>query len=433
MDVRLNNLENSRVELVIKVNKESFCDALRRVFRSSVSKYNVPGFRRGKAPFNVFKKMFGLEVLYSDAANFIIDKTYREVINEKNIQVVDYPEINVIKCDENEDFEYRAVVYIKPDVKLGKYRGIELDDVKYEVTEDDINDELKSIQSKNSRILSKKSGVVENGDIVTIDFKGYVDGKIFEGGEGKDYNLIIGSGTFIDNFEEQLIGRSKGEEICVDVTFPEDYNVDKLRGKKARFEVKINDIKIRELPDIDDDFAKSFSEFNTLDDLKNDIYTKLEKKNNDKRDSELENQLIKKVCESAEVYIPAPMVETEIDKLVQDFETKIKYQGVTLENYCKHYGITLEDIRSNFRDRANKQVLSSLVLEKISMDENIHASEDEIHDKALSLSQLYSQDDEKIRSIKDNLIKTHKKYLEQEVIFSKTIKFLLNESIGIFK
>lgn len=428
MNVRLNSLENSRVELVIKVDKEEFIDALQKAFKRNVSKYNVPGFRKGKVPFNIFKKMFGSEILYNDAANFVIDKTYREAVNDNNIEVVDYPEIDVTKCVEGEDFEYTAVVYVKPEVKLGQYKGIEIKDVKYDVADEDIDNELKAIQNKNSRLLSKEDGVVEDGNVAIIDFKGYVDGKAFEGGESKDYSLTIGSKTFIDNFEEQLIGKSKGDDVEVSVKFPEDYNAEELKGKDAKFEVKIKDVKINELPDLDDEFAKSFSEFDTLDDLKSDIRSKLEEKNENKRKYELENQIIEKVCENAEVYIPEPMVESEIDKFIQDFEVKIKYQGITLENYCKHYGISLEDIRNNFRDRASKQVLSNLVLEKISQSENIQVNDKEIDDKALELAKMYSQDEERIVKIKDNLLKTHRKSLEQDMILSKTIEFLLNES-----
>lgn len=433
MNVRLNNLENSRVELVIKVDKEEFIDALQKAFKKNVSKYNVPGFRKGKVPFNIFKKMFGSEILYNDAANFVIDKTYREAINDNNIEVVSYPEIDVTKCVEGEDFEYTAVVYVKPEVRLGQYKGIEVKDIKYEVTDGDVDSELKLIQNKNSRLLSKEDGVVEDGSVAIIDFKGYVNGKAFEGGESKDYSLTIGSSTFIDNFEEQLVGKSKGDCVEVEVKFPEDYNAEELRGKQARFEVKIKDVKITELPNLDDEFAKSFSEFDTLDALKSDISSRLEEKNESKRRYELENQIIEKVCENAEVYIPEPMVESEVDRFVQDFEDKIKYQGITLENYCKHYGISLEDIRNNFRDRASKQVLSKLVLEKVSQSENIQVDDKEIDDKALELAKMYSQDEERIVRIRDNILRTHRESIEQDIMLSKTIEFLLNESKKILE
>lgn len=433
MNIQLNDLENSRVELIVKIDKEEFCDAVQKSFKKNVSKYNVPGFRKGKVPFRIFKQMFGSEVLYNDAANLIIDRTYRKAIEENKIEVVDYPDINVITCNENEDFEYKATVYVKPKVKLGLYKGIEIEEVKYNVSEDDVNRELENLREKNSRIVSKESGSIENNDIAVIDFKGFIDDEAFEGGEGKNYDLTIGSKTFIDNFEEQLIGKNKGDEVIVNVKFPDDYNVENLKGKLAKFEVKINDVKVKELSNLDDNFAKNFSEFDTLDDLKNDIENRLKSNNENKQKYEFENSLIEKICDNVEVYIPEPMIESEIDRFVDDFGKKIQYQGISLDKYCQYYGITLDDIRGNFRDRAYKQVLSSLVLEEISKVENIGVSDSEIENKALELSKEYSQDQEKIDSIKNNLLNTYKSSLEKDILMSKTIEFLVKESKKINK
>lgn len=433
MNIQLNDLENSRVELVVKVDREEFCDAVQKSFRKNVSKYNVPGFRRGKVPFNIFKKMFGSEVLYNDAANLIIDKTYRNAIEENKIEVVDYPSIDVITCNENEDFEYKAVVYVKPKVKLGLYKGVEVEDIKYEVSDDDINRELESLREKNSRIISKENGIIENNDIAVIDFKGFIDNEAFKGGEGKNYELTIGSKTFIDNFEEQLIGKCKGDDVIINVKFPEDYNVEDLRGKLAKFEVKINDVKIKELSELNDSFAKNFSEFEKLDDLKKDIENRLRINNENRQKYELENSVIEKVCNNVEVYIPEPMIENEIDRLVEDFRKKIQYQGISLDKYCQYYGITLDDIRGNFKDRAYKQVLSNLVLEEVSRVENIKVSDDEVENKALELSKEYSQDQDKIDSIKNNLLNNYKNSLERDVLLYKAVDFLVKESKKITK
>lgn len=428
MNVQLNNLENSQVELIVKVGKEEFCEALQKAFKKNVGKYNVPGFRRGKVPFSIFKQMFGTEVLYNDAANLVIDKSYRNAIEENKVEVVDYPNIELITCNENEDFEYKATVYVKPQVKLGDYKGLGIEEVKYEVSKEDIDKELDSLRGKNVRLISKEEGKVEENDIAIIDFKGFVDDKAFEGGEGKNYSLTIGSKTFIDNFEEQLIGKSKGEEVVVNVTFPEDYNVDNLRGKPAKFEVKINDIKVKELPELNDEFAKNFSEFNTLDELKNSIESKLKTSNENKQKYELENSIIEEVCENAEVNIPNPMIESEIDRLIEDFENKIKYQGISLDKYCQYYGISLEDIRNNFRDRASKQVLSNLVLEEISKQENIKVEEEEVNNKALELAKMYSQDEKQVDAIKQTLLHSHKNSLERDLTFTKTIEFLVDKN-----
>lgn len=428
MNFKLNDLDNSRVEIIVKVSKEDFCSAVQQSFKKNVSKYTIPGFRKGRAPFAVFKRMFGTSVLYEDAANLIIGKTYKEIVEENKIDVVDYPQIDVVTCNEDEDFEYKAVVYVKPKVKLGEYKGIEIEEVKYEVTDEEVNKELENLREKNSRLVSKESGNIENGDVAIIDFKGFIDSKAFEGGEGKNYSLTIGSKTFVDTFEDQLIGKSKGEEVVVNVRFPEDYNAENLRNKDAKFEVKINDVKFKELQELDDNFAKNFSEFETMDELKNDIKTKLKTNNENKSKHEFENALIEKVCENSEVYIPEPMVESEINRLVEEFEKKIQYQGINLEKYCQYYGITLDDIRLNFKERAQKQVLSSLVLEEISVVENIKVSENDLEEKALELAKVYSQEEDKINAIKDNLLNSYKDSLEKDLILSKTIEMLVNES-----
>lgn len=428
MNIQLNNLENSRVEFLVKVDKEEFNEALMNAFKKNVSKYNIPGFRKGKVPFNIFKKMYGVEVLYNDAANILIDKTYKQAIEEKNVEVVDYPEIEVLNCNENEEFEYKAVVYVKPEVKLGTYKGVEVKEEKYEVTDEDIDLELQSLREKNSRLISKEDGKIENENIAIIDFKGYIDDVAFEGGEGKDYSLAIGSKTFIDNFEDQLIGKSKGEKVTVNVEFPENYGVEELKGKPARFEVEIKEVKVKELPELDDNFAASFSEYSTLEELKNSIKEKLTADRENRQKLEFENSVIEEVCKNAEVYIPEPMVESEIDRLVQDFENKIRYQGIDLDKYCKHYGITLDDIRNNFKDRARKQVLSNLVLEEISKVEKIEASEEELNEKALELAKMYSVEEDKLDTIKDSLLKMYKSSLEKDIVFTKTVDFLVKES-----
>lgn len=433
MNFQLNDLDNSRVEIIVKVSKEKFCDAVQQSFKKNVSKYSIPGFRKGKAPFAIFKQMFGTASLYDDAANLIIGKTYKEIVEENKIEVVDYPQIDVITCNEKEDFEYKAVVYVKPKVKLGLYKGVEIEEIKYEVTDEDVNKELENLREKNSRLVSKENGSIENNDVAIIDFKGFVGDEAFEGGEGKDYSLTIGSKTFIDTFEEQLIGKSKGEEVIVNVKFPEDYNAENLRGKDAKFEVKINDIKIKELQELNDNFAKNFSEFETINDLKNDIKGKLITSNENKSKYEFENSLIEKICENAEVYVPEPMVENEINRLVEEFEKKIQYQGINLEKYCQYYGITLDDIRSNFKERAEKQVLSNLVLEEISKVEDIKVSENDLEEKALELAKVYSQEEDKIETIKTNLLNSYRSSLEKDLVFSKTIEMLVNESKKISK
>lgn len=427
MNVQLNNLENSRVEFIIKVDKKEFSEAIQMSFKKNVSKYNVPGFRKGKIPFEIFKKMIGIEVLYNDAANSVIDKTYKNAVEDYKVEVVDYPSIDIINCRGGEDFEYKAIVYVKPNVVLGEYKCLDVEEVKYEVNDSDIEQELQNLREKNARLVLK-DGNVENGDVVVIDFKGFVDNEPFDGGEAKDYNLVIGSNSFIDTFEDQLIGKSKGDKVDVNVVFPIDYGVDKLKGKEAKFEVNINEVKVKELEELDDNFAKTYSEFNTLDELKNSIKEKKIKENDTKQKYEFENSVIEKVCSNSEVDIPEPMIQSEIDRLVHDFENKVRYQGTTLDQYCQYYGIGLDDIRNNFRDRAKKQVLSNLVIEEISKKENISVNGDELDVKALELARMYSQDEEKISSIKESLLATYRDSLEKDIIMSKTIEFLVDQN-----
>lgn len=427
MNVQLNNLENSRVEFVIKVDRKEFDDAIQMSFKKNVSKYNVPGFRKGKIPFKIFEQMVGIEVLYNDAANIVIDKTYKNAIEDNKIEVVDYPNIEIINCKLGEDFEYKAVVYVKPEVVLGEYKGLDIEEVTYDVSDSDIDQELQNLREKNARIVLK-DGAIEEGDIAVIDFKGFVDNKPFDGGEAKDYTLVIGSKSFIDTFEDQLVGKSKGDNVDVNVVFPNDYGVDALKGKEAKFEVAIKDVKVKEFEELNDDFAKNYSEFATLDELKNSIKEKKNKENENKQKYEFENSVIEEVCNNAKVSIPEPMIQSEIDRLIHDFENKVKYQGTTLDQYCKYYGIELEDIRNNFRDRASKQVLSNLVIEKISKEENILPNKDDIEAKALELAKMYSQDENKINSIKESLLATYNDSLERDVIMSKTIEFLVNHN-----
>lgn len=428
MNVKINKLENSQVELEFKIDKGEFNQALNTAFKKNVGKYNIPGFRKGKVPFSVFKQMFGIESLYNDAANLVIDKSYMDAINENKIEVVDYPKIDIVNINENEDFAYKAVVYVRPEVKLGNYKGIEVSEVTYEVTDEDINKEIEEMRNKGARFQSKENSVIEYGDVAVIDFKGFVDEVPFEGGEGTNYNLSIGSNTFIDTFEEQLIGKIKGDEIDVLVTFPIEYHVENLKGKAAKFEVKINDVMKKELPELNDEFAKDYSEFKTLEELSNDIRNKKKENNINKAKYEFENSVIEKVCENAEVYVPEPMIESEITRLVKEFENKIKQQGIDLQKYSQYYGITIDEIRNNFRDRANKQVLSDLVLEKVSKEEEISVSEEQLNEKALELAKMYSAEEEKIDSIKATLLASHRDSLERDLILTKTIEFLVKEA-----
>ena len=323
MEAKMEKIDVNVVKFEVKVEANKFNEALTRAYKKNVKNFNVPGFRKGKVPMNVVKQYYGVGVLLEDAVNFAIDGSYSEVLKENNIIPVDYPKIDVVEVGEGKDFVYTAEVTVYPEVELGEYKGLSVEKKTYEVTEEEVAKKLKEMQEKNARVESKEEGTVENGNIAVIDFKGFVDGEAFQGGEGHDYSLEIGSKTFIDTFEEQLVGAKVNDTVEVNVTFPENYGKEELNGKPAKFEVTIKEIKVKELPELDDEFAKETSEFDTIAELKADITTKLEAANAERADREFEEAVINAVAENAKVEIPAVMVEKEVDKMVQNLQQKI--------------------------------------------------------------------------------------------------------------
>lgn len=336
MNVKVEKKEKNVIELEITVAAEKFNEALKKAYAKNAKKFNIPGFRKGKAPMHIIKKFYGEGVFYEDAINFCCDDTYPKAISENDIKPVDYPKIDIVEIGEGKDFVYKAEVVTYPEVELGEYKGVEVEKVSYEVTEEEIDNRLKTAQERNARVEDKKDGAIEKGDIAVIDFKGYVDGVAFEGGEAQDYELEIGSGTFIGNFEDQLVGLKVEEEKEINVKFPEEYGREDLNNKDAKFEIKVKNIKFKELPALDDEFAKEVSEFETLEEYKNDIKKQMEESNEIKAKREFEEAVISKVCENAKVEIPSVMVEKEIDMMLKDLEMRLKYQGLDLESYYKY-------------------------------------------------------------------------------------------------
>ena len=375
---------------------------------------------------NVVKKYYGIEVLLEDAVNFAIEGSYSEVLKENNIIPVDYPKIDVVEVGEGKEFVYTAEVTVYPEVELGEYKGLSIEKKTYEVTEEEVSKKLKEMQEKNARIETKEEGTVENGNIAVIDFKGYVDGEAFQGGEGKDYSLEIGSKTFIDTFEEQLVGAKVNDTVEVNVTFPENYGKEELNGKPAKFEVTIKEIKVKELPELDDEFAKETSEFDTIADLKADVTKKLEDANNERAEREFEEAVITAVAGNAKVEIPEVMVEKEVDKMVQNLQQRLQYQGLSLEQYFQFTGTDEEKMREYMRANAQTKVKVDLVLEAIEKAENIEATEEEIKAKAVEVAKMYSaSEDEKMV---DLLMQSQQAALRADVITNKTMKLLLENN-----
>ena len=375
---------------------------------------------------NVVKKYYGIEVLLEDAVNFAIEGSYSEVLKENNIIPVDYPKIDVVEVGEGKEFVYTAEVTVYQEVELGEYKGLSIEKKTYEVTEEEVSKKLKEMQEKNARIETKEEGTVENGNIAVIDFKGYVDGEAFQGGEGKDYSLEIGSKTFIDTFEEQLVGAKVNDTVEVNVTFPENYGKEELNGKPAKFEVTIKEIKVKELPELDDEFAKETSEFDTRADLKADVTKKLEDANNERAEREFEEAVITAVAGNAKVEIPEVMVEKEVDKMVQNLQQRLQYQGLSLEQYFQFTGTDEEKMREYMRANAQTKVKVDLVLEAIEKAENIEATEEEIKAKAVEVAKMYSaSEDEKMV---DLLMQSQQAALRADVITNKTMKLLLENN-----
>lgn len=426
MNAKVEKIQQNVVKLEITVEAEKFNESLKKAYAKNAKKFNIPGFRKGKAPINIIKKYYGDGVFFEDAINFCCDDTYPVAIKENNIRPVDYPSIDIVQIEEGKEFIYTAEVSVYPEVELGEYKGVEAKKVEYAVTDEEVEAQLKQMQEKNARVETKTEGTVEKGNIAIIDFKGYVDGIAFEGGEGKDFSLEIGSGTFIDTFEDQLVGVNIGETKNVNVTFPEQYGKEELNGKPAVFEATVKEIKVKELPVLDDEFAKEVSEFDTLEELKADMRNKLQETNDVRVKREYEEAVIDAVCENAKVEIPQVMVSKEIENMVKDLEMRLKYQGLDLETYYQYTNSSEEQVKEYMKESAEKRVKTELVLEKIAKVENVEATDEELQAKATELAKQYGEKDlEKTAKL---LLDAQKDYIKLDVVNEKVIKLLVDNS-----
>ncbi|KRU27870.1 trigger factor [Clostridium sporogenes] len=426
MNVKVENIEKNVVKLEITVDSEKFNEAVKKSFKKNAKRFNVPGFRKGKAPLNIIKKYYGEGVLFEDAINFCCEDTYPKAIEENNIKPVDYPQIDVVQIGEGKDFIYTAEVTTVPEVKLGEYKGVEVKKVSYEVEDEAVENELKSMQEKNARVSLKEEGEIEKGNIAIIDFKGYVDGKAFEGGEAKDYEIEIGSGTFIGDFEDQLVGLKKDESKEVNVSFPEEYGREDLNGKPATFEVTIKDIKVKELPALDDEFAKEVSEFDTLEELKSDIKDRMKKELSEKAKAEYEEAVVEAVGANAEIEIPKVMIEKEIENMVRDLEMRLKYQGLDLKSYYEFTNSSEEKVKEYMRETAEKRVKTDLIMQEIAKVEDIKATEEELKEKAMEVAKQYSQKD--VEKTAELIANAQKAYLEIDIVNGKVLDLLVENS-----
>lgn len=429
MNTKIEKLEANVIKLEITVEKEEFDKYIQKSYKKNAKSFNIPGFRKGKAPFGIVVRHYGVEVFYEDAMNFCFDDTYGKAIDENKLNPVDYPEIDIVQVGNDKDFIYSAKVTLKPEVELGAYKGVEVKKNVYPVTDEDVENEIKGMQLKNARVEVKEKGPVEKGDTAVIDFKGFIEETAFEGGEGKDFPLEIGSGSFIGDFETQLIGLNKGDEKDVVVTFPENYGKEDLNGKEALFKVAVKEIKVKELPAIDDEFAKEVSEFDTIAELKEDIKTKKVKENEDKANREYEDSALNIVTDNAKFEVPIVMVKKEIDFMIKNFESRLKYQGMDLESYYEYTNSSEEKVREMMKDSAERKVRTDLVLEKIAETEKVEASEEELSEKAKEIAKYYDTKD--IDKTAELVLKSQKGMITIDIVNEKVIKLIVDSSVSI--
>ncbi len=389
-------IAQNQTKITFDIDKERFEAAINKVFKNASKNITIPGFRKGKAPRSIVERMYGKGVFYEDAVNDLIPEVYPEVIKEVKKTVVSRPEFDIVSIDEN-GVVLSATFFTKPTVKIADYFGIEVDRPVYDVTEDDILEELKRVQTRNSRMIDIDDRAAQLEDLVNIDFDGYVDGKQFDGGKSEGHSLKLGSGQFIPGFEDQIVGHKIGDEFDVNVKFPEDYHAEELKGKDATFKCKLNGIKFQELPALDDDFAKDVSEFDTLDEYKADIKTRLEDENKKRSDNLVDEALMNALVEKLDAKIPECMFENETENMVRDYDTRLRMNGLDMKTYFQYTGMTLDSLREQMRPDAEKQVKIRLALEKIASAEKVKAGAKEVEDEYKRLAEQYGMELDKVK------------------------------------
>lgn len=399
MSLQVEKLEKNMAKLTVEVPAEQFEAALKTSYNKNKNKFSIPGFRKGKAPQAMIEKMYGVGVFYEDAVDEAINASYPDAAKESGLEIVSRPEISIEQVEKGKSFIYVASVATKPEVTLGEYKGIEVEKAKPEVTDADVEAELKKVQEQNSRLVSVEDRAVANGDQTVIDFEGFVDGKAFEGGKAEDYTLVIGSHSFIDTFEDQLVGKNIGDEVEVNVTFPAEYHAAELAGKPATFKVKIKEIKMKELPELNDEFASEVSEFETLDAYKEDVKNKLAETKQAQATAENENNVVQKVVDNAQMDIPAPMVDEQVRNMIEDYARRLQSQGISFDQYLQFTGSTIEQLQEQMRPQAELRLRTRLVLEAVVAAEKIEPSQELVEAEIKKMSENYKMDAEQIKTI----------------------------------
>lgn len=399
MSLQVEKMEKNMAKLTIEVSAEDLDKAMQNAYQKAKGKIAIPGFRKGKAPRKMIEQMYGKGIFLEDAANALIPEHYSKALEECDLEIVSQPEIDVVQAEPGKAFIFTAEVAVKPEVTLGDYKGLEVPKSETEVTDEDVDAEIKKEQEKNSRTVTVEERGAENGDITTIDFEGFVDGVAFEGGKGTDYPLTLGSGSFIPGFEDQLVGAKAGDHVEVNVTFPEEYQAAELAGKAAVFQCDVKKVEAKELPELDDDFAQDVSEFDTLAEYKEDIKKNLTDKKEKEARAAKENAAVDKAIENAQMEIPDAMVDTQVRQMINDFASRMQSQGLTMEQYFQFTGMTVEKMQDEMKPQALKRIQTRLVLEKIAEVENIQPTEEEVNEEISKMAEMYKMEADKLKEL----------------------------------
>ncbi len=426
MSVQVENLEKNMAKLTITVSADKFEKAMQEAYKKQKSRINIPGFRKGKVPRAMIEKVYGPEVFYDDAANIVINEEYPQAMDESGLEIVSRPDIEVTQIEKGSEFIFTAEIAVRPDVVLGEYKGVTVTKKEVSVTDEEVDAELEKTRNMHARTIDVTDRPVQDKDTVIIDFEGFVDGKPFEGGKGENHSLEIGSHSFIDNFEEQLIGKNAGDETEVNVTFPEEYHAKELAGKPALFKVTIHSIKAKEVPELNDEFISDISEFETLDEYREDAKQKLLKHKEDAAKGAKEDEAIQKIIDASQMDIPEPMIDMQCENMIQEFEGRISQQGLTLEQYMKFSGATVERMKEQMRPEAVQRIQSSLVLEKIAKTENIVVSEEEINEQIEKMASMYGMTGEKM---KEFLSEEDQEGIERNLSVEKAVEIIMEHTV----
>ena len=426
MSVQVEKLEKNMAKLTIEVSSEEFENAIAKAYKKNKNKISMPGFRKGKAPRAMIEKMYGKGIFYEDAANSIIPDAYADAAKESELEIVAQPEIDVTQIESGKPFIFTATVALKPEVTLGEYKGIEVEKKEVEVTDEEVEAEINKVRESNARMLDIDDRATQDGDTVLIDFDGYVDGKQFEGGKADDYSLVLGSHSFIDNFEEQLVGKNIGDDVEVNVTFPENYQAEELQGKPAVFKVKIKEIKVKELPELDDDFAQDVSNFDTIAEYKEDLKKKLTENKEEALKREREEAVIGKIIENAQMDIPEQRVDAQTRQMTQEFAQRLSSQGLSIDQYMQFTGLTPQKMIEELKPQALKRIQSRLVLEAVVAAENIETTEEELDKEIENMASMYQMEVDKLKEV---IGEEEKKQIGLDLAVQKAVEIVTEAAV----